>query len=85
MRIAAQEFIFGIFVKSGNANNLFVHENVSVRTKSLEVFAKIFQNRVDVLATKVASNDYDHSKSTKRKKIKHVDDKLFISVEILKS
>ena len=85
IRIAAQEFIFGAFVKSGKANNLLVHENVSVRTKSLELFEKIFQSRLDVLLTKNDSNDAHHAKSKKTKKIKKPDDRLYISVEILKS
>ena len=85
IRIAAQEFIFGAFVKSGKANNLFVHENVSVRTKSLELFEKIFQNRLDMLCIRDNSNDVHPSKSKKTKKSKKADDRLNISVEILKS
>ena len=81
---AAKEFVFGTIVKSGKANNFLVHENVSVRNKTLEFIEKVFQLKLELLMNGNSSELYT-SKTKKKRKTKIVDDKFHISVENLKN
>ena len=82
-----REFIFGAVVKSEKVNSLIVHENVIVRKQTLELFEEIFQNRLELLANVINSDQIETSstKSKKRRKSNKRDDRYNVPVDILKN
>jgi hypothetical protein len=67
-----KEFIFGNVVKSEKITNLLVHENVSVRSKTLEFFGQDVLLKLELLRNRnVFNEEYAHAKKKKKtKKIK---------------
>ena len=79
-----KDFIFGNVVKNEFITNLLVHENVSVRSKTLEFFGQVLHLKLELLRNRNVSNEeYAHAK--KKKKTKKTEDKTHISVQNLKS
>ena len=83
LQVAVREYVFGILIKSEHVNSLLVHENVSVRTETLQLFKNVFVTRLEYLSNK--DSLVEAPKSKKQKKSKRSSDKSGISAKILKT
>ena len=82
MKNAVDEFIFGKLIQNDCVNGLLIHENVSVRIQTLELFKNVFQTRLKRL---ISSENSLEPKPKKQKKAKKSMQTPTISAKILKN